>query len=775
MICAWLAGVALLQPVEPTLAAERPARVVLSRGQARYHSVEDTFLDQDAPDSNFGRDPLITLGAGKVGLIRFVRLEQFARPGLRVHDAELRLPIVSAPAGVTADAFQVGLVRAGWGEGPARRGLDRPRLRPGERVVAPIWAATWNQRRGGPEGVSWARPGAGSTEDALPLAEAVVALEDEMLVIRGIDDVVQAMADRPWENHGFSLTSATPLELASSDHWRVRPSLSFQVEPRPPTDDPDLAVVSLDRGEDTAGRMRWVATVRNLGQQTAQGFTIRWTYRDRPAGSLRFEQTLEPGAEEKLEVDLPLPTPSADHRVHPVQVSVEPTGPDARPSNNGRKAFATAWTIRLRLPESPAGQRVLAEGLQQWESAVNELLFAQSRSSVAPEGCLERVRFVLDGTANAEWALTPEEFGRLTSEQDPPFDRVVQHFGMPSFAWNEPVAGVPVRSFDSTGGLLGWGDTRDDTQWPAAIVLTDPQWFNPLELTSPMRAHGLLSRSAVLWLHAAMGRPLADRATVELPTAPTVIVRLLDAQGRQRPGLSVRVRQTTADGLVEVFQGTTGSTGSVILPSREGTGPFGRLAPDFSNGRLLFEVDTPAGPEHAWLPAWRLWDDFARGSRAAAVLELRFAMTDAPLDRTQNLALNRIVTDTENSFPAQLQALVDGVPDTSVTFRLAQGGHVEIDLGRDRTIGEVVLEPGESLWHAFDIRGYNTGQKPSDARVLFREVSSSASRAQRAAPDGSIAYRFPATRVRFLLLAPTLPSPSVLRGIRVHPSVETSP
>jgi hypothetical protein len=144
-------------------------------------------------------------------------------------------------------------------------------------------------------------------------------------------------------------------------------------------------------------------------------------------------------------------------------------------------------------------------------------------------------------------------------------------------------------------------------------------------------------------------------------------------------------------------------------------------------------------------------DLIAEGVRggAAAALEFRVPLPKGIIDRGANLALNRPVEDTAGSFPAQLVGAVDGREETAVPLVADEEGTnwLEIDLGRDRVVGEIELVFA-LVPQGIRIASYGTSQPPTSAGVWvedrglwFRHQG------------GRVVYRGASTLMRYIRIA----------------------
>jgi len=139
------------------------------------------------------------------------------------------------------------------------------------------------------------------------------------------------------------------------------------------------------------------------------------------------------------------------------------------------------------------------------------------------------------------------------------------------------------------------------------------------------------------------------------------------------------------------------------------------------------------------------------------------------LETGSDLSKDRIVTDSSGTDAAKLAAVTDGDDATAAALPEKVGGWVEIDLGRDRTLGEVALKPGDGpFWTRYDILVYATGQRPEDALPWSTEANSAWARRNRS-DGGWISYRSPVQRIRYVRIVSKSGGPASLAGFRVVP------
>jgi hypothetical protein len=192
----------------------------------------------------------------------------------------------------------------------------------------------------------------------------------------------------------------------------------------------------------------------------------------------------------------------------------------------------------------------------------------------------------------------------------------------------------------------------------------------------------------------------------------------------------------------------------------------------------LVKLNYAGQTEYAWLKAWQLFDMFARGNKTVVTHELRFNVTHRPL-LPQDWALRKTAIDSANSDGANIAALIDG--DQSTLYRGGDkvGDWIEIDIGRDRPIGEIKLIAGpdaKSFWKQFDVMVYGTGQTVAMARQFASEGDwhYAATMQKDVAADGtvSVAYRAMPQTIRFIRIVNKSGGSGAIAGIEVR---ETEP
>ena len=338
-------------------------------------------------------------------------------------------------------------------------------------------------------------------------------------------------------------------------------------------------------------------------------------------------------------------------------------------------------------------------------------------------------------------------------------------------------AGETVPSpFQSEASGAVW-DTRDDGYWLQGFALPDPTGPSRHGASGELPVRQLLSKTEVRILNANLGK-LQGRAVPTDQVSSSVMIRVYGPDGIAIPSAEVSAYQTRRGVLQNdpTFVGATNATGSVFLspkPSETRANPFGDIESDGSNSWMLLRFSANGVTKSRWLPLWARFDEYGRGNKAIALIEYRIQLPSGALDYSRNLALNRIVTDSAGRFPAQLNALVDGNAATALELEGLEDGYwIEIDLGRDRLLGEISLVFDGDPWAEFRIVTYKTAQSPGSAAVWAVETSGlrAAASAQRD-EEGRVRIRYQATAVRsrYVRVIPLSREPVKLVGVHVTP------
>ncbi|MCH8979775.1 MAG: discoidin domain-containing protein [Armatimonadetes bacterium] len=731
--------------------------------------VADTYIDRKSPGVNFGRSPLLFGGAGRAILLRFPELGLTDGAGRRVHSASLVLTMATP---LTASLESIGRTLRPWGEG----GWTADDFQ-GEAPPVPVGAATWNRARAGKDGLRWDRSGAAGRNDAEPIGSAFLSPGEEELVIGGLGSAVQQMIDDPGSNFGFRLEFESSVAFFSADSLARPPTLLVTYADAQMQASPDLQIVACEPiGLDLASPpkdgdpVKWTVTVRNVGDVSSKAQTISWT--DAANKQQMTSLTLQIGAGETAATTVTVPWAArAEGRpAQPFTLRVVAAEGELNPSDNGATVYMDALTIALPGVEPGDALAVVTN--------LNEIVFPFSKFGAWPEGCLERLRIV---QAQADANIVVQ-----TGGDDLRRDVLMAVTGLPArllgpFEGPPPrVSGITAPGFLSDPGQLGLlPDSRDDLIVSQVFPIPDRTSTARVLGEVPLREHGLLSRSETTVLNLMLGKTGADRTLPWNLTPSMVIFTVRTPDGVAPKGARLDVYQLIggAFGARPVFSGQIGTDGRVLMPSQPGgslgkSNPYGDLRPDGSNAWLLAVVRSSGVAHSTWLPVWQLWDEYARGNTAAAFIELRVQLSSGPLDRSQNLATGKVATDAKGRFPAELNAAIDGSTETALPLdREGDGYWLEIDLGRDRQIGEIALVFDGPVWKRFRILTYKTAQSPEAALVWAEEANGPAHPQTETTPDGKtvLIYRSQTVRSRFIRIVPLSQEAVHLAEIQVVP------
>lgn len=578
-------------------------------------------------------------------------------------------------------------------------------------------------------------------------------------------------------------------------------------------------------GEDVT----YTAIVKNVGTERAEGFSYEWYVTDDIKQKGDHAASVEPGATVRFTLNTKFKNDHIDHRTQPIGFLIRPKN-DVFAGNDYLEIQANALNLGIWVDEAfyelfskdvnGAGTRSFEDWIQ-WQFRIwNDVLLKHSRFSVAPDGCRERIRIgritiVPNGTLkggahipndtptliyDGEWGFDGS-FGDVQGYIDAVrrvADRALIHemshqiglidlyqmnvdpslpngeLGKVKLLWNDSV--LTRGKFDPFPGLMGGGDTRNESQVPSQVPIPQRDVEGVMFRSPLFEPTDLYALTDVAALNANLGYRRGFYGEFLYSMPPLVLVTASDMGGNPITVGTLSFYQMK-NGIIPndppAFQlEITG--GSVILPRRP-TGldepfrtltghtlspnPFGRIDVVGTNGVFLVRLDTYGQTEWAWLKAWQLVDAYFRGAKTGAfVFNLEFNVTTRPI-KFGNLALNRAVTDSRGTPIDSLRALVDGKTDASYELGGSEGDWLEIDIGRDRPIGEIrFLFYGDpnNMWDQFDILVYSTGQRPNEARLYSRELNWKQTLPTRRDIDpkdfevSSVAYRAQPMFVRFI-------------------------
>lgn len=701
----------MMLPLVVLLGVTQPNSMINLPERANLNPVADTFIDPSAPDMNFGREPALVLGNRRAILMSFPQLSWEGYAGKKVKSAQL---VFAFSRGSANMPFTISEIRTPWGEGEGRSlRFDKP-----DPKVVPYGGATWRNSRQGRDGSKWQTEGALGTSDIAPISGADVISSSEKLTLTGLAGVVQNMIDRPNSSFGIRIESAADVAFFSGEYTEQRPRLEIVWEDAPATG-PDLALITLMPQVEAGKSPRngelttYNAIVKNVGSADVPSARLEWTD---ATGS-------------RNSVDIPGPIAANSTKVVKFQANFrgETTDPrkfflhgqvvcdtDVNQGNNHLNHYSTGLNVAIEAtPAQLEALRAISPSkdatlLYQWAAArMNNYILPYSRFIRNPEGVFERINITLNpAEADIRVNLTDAD---LT--EDGLQSAITKALIPLSEAYVVPPANATV-PWDTATTSYGWlPDTRDDgmripgLELPSNGFAVDPQG-------PPLFSNGLISRQEAWALQSLVGKRGKDR---KFPWVP------LDQ------GLLIRTTGLTGEPLTEMVIGIfkPGDTKPLVISNSGRSGFVYFSANQFKDG--LFK-DIATSPENAWyrieatngyesasawLPAWQVLDWYSRGNSSISNFEMRFLMPNKAIDKTQDLAAGKLVIDEADRFPAQLNAVVDGNPETSVD--LFPGQWIEVDMGRDRTFGQVEIELASGELNAFDILVYGTSQTASSA------------------------------------------------------------
>lgn len=656
--------------------------------------IRDTFIESANPEVSFGRDFLLIGGPNRAILIDHAALRAEVPLGHKITSASLVLHL-EAGAPQLASA---GMLTEAWVEGTARSLTLFP--------IEKAWpGATWKEAS---TGIGWKSDGA----DGARLIEGASGSQSGgVYTITGLGAALQSMLERPHTYHGIRLVFAQEVRFHS---WEAPADVvpRFQIQTAPAESGPDLSVGNITPAEEfgqewpTAGTaIEWRALISTSSDAPVDGAEVIWRYQGK---EIKRENMPVVAADAPAFASVSLPWPSelkspADHKL---SLSIQPSGPDADLANNHTETYLNALPISGDQANEQAVRRV------------NDHWLRFTRFSFALNGITDRVR--ISGLSQSEDATA---LGVLTA------------------ALGKPRSDVR--------------DTRDDTALLKTMAVTPFGFENRSMAMEPMPEHKLLGREEAGVLQSWSGKSPAERTPESLAQPGAVLARVFSPSGQAMEQAPYRIRRigpTGEPGPVSA-SGTTLKGGGIIFSAAQLTPQAETILLPGQTG-LIFEVGQDGQESRSTLSREKLAAEALRGG-GTAIIELRAIVPPSSIDRSTNLALRRPVTDSLGRFPAELISLVDGSTLTATPMPAAgEALWLEIDLGRDRLLGEISLVFDGDAWTSFDLTGYMTGQQPSQAHPIMRERQSEA-RAEKL-EDGQIKLTYFGSdrRVRYLRIAP---------------------
>ncbi len=536
--------------------------------------------------------------------------------------------------------------------------------------------------------------------------------------------------------------------------------------------------------------------VRNQALEGAvNGFRYTWSINGKEVRSGEHTGAVQPGETVLLEIPAIWVNDHSDHRIRTVALQVETTTPEVTQNNNRLSIYSHGLNFGIWCEKSVAdylasklnglGSYSFEDWIQWQFSLWNEVYMPNSKFSFALDGCLERVRIqritvVPDGTLSGGNHIPggktdfnyDGEWGFEWSEDDPDnvrrycdyirtnIDGALIHecshqIGLMDIYVMNIDASLPngergkVRlkaggehvitrgNIDPYGGLMGGGDTRNDTVVPGFLAIrNEPVRDSRLEFRL-FEPTGLYAALDVGGLNSNLGyrRGFYGEFLYDLP--PLVFLRALDGGGKPVPNAELSFYQLNGGQFKDeppVFEGVTDETGVFRLPNRP-TGeqrefktltghvlrpnPFGRIDVVGGNGVFLIRIRYEGQEEWQLLKLWEMVTAYYRGAESVLIKDVHFTLCPRALE-PEDLAAGRPVTVSWASTEAP-RVLTDGDPKTVYPFPATPNASVTIDLGAEHDVGEVTLHAygrHGDFWGKFDLYVLsNTG--PEGAAAAF--------------------------------------------------------
>jgi hypothetical protein len=666
--------------------------------------VIDTYIDPAAPNENFGREPSLILGSNRAILIDFPELTWSRFSGKKVKSAKM---VLTLSRGATNIPLKISLVKKRWLEGEGRSlRFDRP-----DPANIPWGGATWNFAQQGKDGLKWSNSGGKGDADIAPLEGLTAEVTGRELVVSGLGAALQNRLDNPWSSYGFRIETSTDAAFFSGEWSAERPRLEIEWE-ESSSAGPNLALMTISRSPES-GQYR--AIFKNIGNEAIANATLEYSSQGSDKQSVAVPGPFEPGTTKSVSFQSLGRENANDPRKAIVQTHLIATG-DTSLGNNNLDFYPNGKTIAFEASDetldaikaiSPFGEPLLI--YQTILARINNFVLPFSRFLRSPEGVKLRFNLALD-PATADYRVNLDSVSEFTV--DSITRSTIQSIVPLSSAWRTPPSDEAPWPKIVDSNLSWLPDTRDDGLRLPGLEL--PAFgFENSSNPIPLWNNGLISRVEAAYLQTQIGKAKPTNEFIWSLIKPGILIKLLGANGEDLKNTSVSLyRPGTSTAFAT---GNSQNGGLVYIGGNqiEGGSLFPQLGEDGRKGWILVKASRNGATASAWLPAWQILDWSVRGNESIPNVELRFNLPSQALDQSQNLAKERIVTDSAGRFPAQLAALVDEQPETGLD--LAPKEWIEIDLGRDRVIGEIDLSFMTEVYPNLEIFGYGTSQNANAA------------------------------------------------------------
>lgn len=701
----------------------------------------DTVIDRALPDGNAGREPILKVGDGRVLLIKFPELGTRVGSGKRVKSATLTFTLASS---TTPQIVGASRLLKPWGEGGT---FSHPY--DAEPAKAVQGDATWNSAMNGL--TRWGLSGARDEADAEPLSEVAATSESGAIVLRGLARAVQSFVDSPWNNFGLRLEFKGESAVMSADAFSNGPVLEVVFEDEPVKSGVNIVatMVSPDNAFDPiaqAGQtVHYSFYFSNLGTTASSSLTYFVSINGEKPTEHKTTG-LAPKESGVASITATLPAKKSHPSHSRITVWIKSPEKDDDPSSNGLVYYPLGLNFTNQGGDLDHGRRLAAQ--------MNEWILPLSKFGSAPYGCQERLNFVATDryqiAAHLESAYDARALLTALTGLGP---RLRAPYG------GEPpvLAGVPAPAYLADSGQLGLlPDTRDDVLVPRVLPIPEGKFNSALDGGIPLQPRNLLSRTETNLLNALQGKVGAARRISWDNLPKNVMFKVTTRNSLVPSGMKLEMFQLVggAFGSTPLFSTPVEQDGLAFMPLKSGM-----FAEDGSNSWLLAVVTAGGGRSATWIPVWRFWDEFARGNKTTAMLEVPYDPTEGPKAKAENFALGRLVSDSRGRFPAQLSAVVDENESTALDLTSETGDYwIEVDLGRERAIAEIEVVFDGEPWKRFQIVAYKSGQSVEAARIWAAENKGGGT---------SLKYQVRADRARYVRFVVEGQSVAKIKEIRL--------
>lgn len=720
------------------LSKAEPEVVHLYRGATvkdqvfRYWDCSSTTLDSQSPDQPGGSDPGIMSGQGKVILLRFGDLNRIVG-GRKVKRA--RIILTSSP-GQPLHLRRFAELQRPFRQGP--RATITSILRkpaPGAKPEAwPLKGATWKEAY---QGHSWQSLGARGPQDASMVTGVQVSeVEPGKYALEGFQPIIEKAVAHPSQDRGFAIEFDEDREFASCEAQSGQPELELTLEQQP-----------------FVGKLVLVSAA-----PTVTGFSVKVTNFDSATFDKTVNLTIQPYDGRPVDFPLHIKVGAGETVQLPVDYQPAESGLpvplqaiafflptdicDAAHAEVVANKAATPIDIQI----DPRFAAKLNEPLEAWVARqirfLNETVIPYSRSTIYPDGgdTAVQVRGVKSGPSPASEAYIPSLY--LMKLTGLIFPEVPEYTELPYC------------------DFAGFPDTRFDGVVHPTLNLPQQPVPNPLTALVGRQSTDLLSPTSI---------SLLANMTPRYPKVNLIKVLYWNGTPIAKAPISLTgLFAAPGGGIDKDLAGDfiTDNEGFFTLPGKKNATndkpPF-----DYENLPLIWpdiEVKRFGRTSNGVLPSSLFWDAYLRGNHAIYQCDVYVNVPFAPIG-TDDLAAGKLVTGSEG-LPADLNKLTS--KGGEIEFPGNNGGWVEVDLGRDRSVASVEVDGGTN---AFEVRVYGTGQTIADSALwgqcIDRQWHLNAQSLD-GNPPGVIPFYSRPQQVRYIRLISRTNSKGKIKAIHVY-------